>query len=301
MKVRTQPLKEAGLQLSEIIYGTWRIWDRGTPKIESLLEVFDHCLEFGISSFDLADIYGDYRCEISFGEVLKERAAVRDKVQLISKAGIQLVSPNNQGTYIKHYDTRPDHLEKSLNSSLKKLHTDYLDLFLIHRPDPFMNYSQSAKALNQMVSRGQVKAIGVSNFSPSQFDALQYWLDVPLVTNQVEISPMCLNAFDDGTLDHCQKHQLKPLAWSPFAGGQIFHLDEAQPLNKTLRELADKKGLGIDQLVIAWLKSHPAKIIPILGTSDIKRVERAVQASEARLEIQEWFEIYSATKGEEVP
>ena len=301
MKVQKEALKGGELELSEIIYGTWRIWDRGTPKLEQLFEVFDYCVEFGVSSFDLADIYGDYRCELSFGQVLKERKSIRDKVQLISKAGIQLVSANNPGTYIKHYDTRPEHLEKSVSSSLNKLQTDYLDLFLIHRPDPFINYPDCAKALNQMIRNQQVRAIGVSNFSPEQVNALQYWLDVPILVNQVEISPLCLKAFDDGTLDHCQVNQLKPLAWSPFAGGQIFDLGESLPLNQTMKRLAEKKGLGLDQLVIAWLKSHPAKITPILGTSNVKRIESIVQSCDARLEIQEWFEIYSASKGEEVP
>ncbi|MFK7824891.1 MAG: aldo/keto reductase family oxidoreductase [Oligoflexales bacterium] len=301
MKVQKEPLKQEGLELSEIIYGTWRIWDRGTPKLDEIFEVFDYCVEFGISSFDLADIYGDYRCEMSFGEILKQRKSIRDKVQLISKAGIQLISDNNPGTYIKHYDTRPEHLEKSVRSSLEKLHTDYLDLFLIHRPDPFMDFRESAKVLNQMIRKEQVRAVGVSNFSPAQFDALQHWLDFPLLANQVEISPLCLNSFDDGTLDHCQKHELKPIAWSPFAGGQMFDLGATLPLNQTLMNLAKKKDLGFDQLVIAWLKSHPAKIIPILGTSSIKRIENLVQSCEVRLEIQEWFEVYCAAKGQEVP
>lgn len=269
--------------------------------MSEVFDVFDYCVEFGISSFDLADIYGDYRCELSFGEVLQQRKSIRDKIQLISKSGIQLISDNNPGTYIKHYDTRPEHLEKSVSESLKKLNTDYLDLFLIHRPDPFMNYPESARTLNKMVSSGQVRAVGVSNFSPKQFDALQYWMDVPLVANQVEISPLCLDSFDDGTLDHCQMHQLKPLAWSPFAGGQIFGLGDSLPLNQTLRNLAAKKGVGLDQLVISWLKTHPAKIIPILGTSQVSRIESIVQSSEMKLDIQEWFEIYSAAKGEEVP
>lgn len=301
MRVKSEPLKTEGLNLSELIYGTWRIWDRGTPKPAELFEIFDYCVEFGISSFDLADIYGDYRCEKSFGEVLKDRKSVRDKIQLISKTGIQLASDNNPGTYIKHYDTRPSHLEKSIASSLEKLNTDYLDLYLIHRPDPFMNYSECAKALNQMIRKEQVRAVGVSNFSPEQFDTLQYWLDAPLQTNQVEISPLCLDAFDDGTLAHCQMHKVKPLAWSPFAGGQIFNLDDGLPLSQTLRKLAEKKNLGLDQLIISWLKSHPAKITPILGTSSVKRIENIVKSCESRLGIQEWFEIYSAAKGEEVP
>ena len=302
MKLAKVKVSKNGPELSEIIFGTWRLCDTPSPpKTQDLLKLFDHCLELGMSSFDLADIYGNYECEATFGHVVKERRQIRDSIQLISKAGIVLVSDKNPDVRIKHYNTSPEYLQASIQKSLNLLQTSYLDLFLIHRPSPFMNYKETASTLNQFVKDGLSRHVGVSNFTTQEFENLQYWLDVPLASNQIEINPLNLDAFDNGTLNQCQKHGLSPLAWSPLAGGRLFDQTSNPELYRVMEQISQAKGCDLSTIALAWLMTHPSRIIPIIGTLKAERVELASKAATVKLSRQEWFEIYTAAKGHEVP
>ena len=164
-----------------------------------------------------------------------------------------------------------------------------------------MNPNEIAKAFSQLKEAGKVKHFGVSNFTPSQFDLLNSY--TPLVTNQVEVSITHRNAFEDGTLDQCIKHKIQPTAWSPLGGGTIFGVSEEesiQAIQKVANTLGEKHGVGIDQILLAWINKHPSRIVSVLGTSKIKRVEAALKALDIELSHEEWYELWQASIGEEV-
>jgi predicted oxidoreductase len=292
-----------GSLCSRLVLGVWRLgeWQMKTKDIRHLIHT---CLEFGITTVDHADLYGDYTCESLFGEALREEPALREKLQLISKCGIKLISPNRPAHTIKHYDTSRAHILASVDNSLQQLQTDYLDVLLLHRPDPLMNADETAAAFTTLLEAGKVRHFGVSNFTPSQFDLLASRLSFPLVTNQVEISVMHLDAFLDGTLDQCQRLRIAPMAWSPLGGGDLFRsaTPQAERLRSALATIGEQLGgATIDQVALAWLLSHPANIIPILGTGNLDRISAAVSATALTLTREQWFTIWSASTGTEVP
>lgn len=290
------------LEFSRIVHGYWRLaeWNM---KAEETLALLEKCIEMGITTIDHADIYGDYTCESLFGKVLALKPELRERIQIVTKCGIKLISKNRPDHKVKHYDTSRDHIIKSVENSLKNLHTDHIDLLLIHRPDPFMNPEEVADAFSKLKEEGKVLNFGVSNFRPSQFNMLSSYLDFPLVTNQVEISVMYLNSFIDGTIDQCVERGIAPMAWSPLAGGKIFSSNDekAARLRDTLGKIAGELNVqSIDTLMYAWLLNHPAKIIPIIGSGKIDRIKAAVEAEKIKLTRQQWFEIWESSTGREV-
>jgi len=217
------------LELSRIIQGHWRLADWNF-KPHELLELTEKVYELGITTFDHADIYGDYSCEHLFGEALALKKELREKIQIISKCGIMLVSKKYPHRKVKYYDYSYEHIVTSVNTTLKKLNTDYLDLLLLHRPAPFFDPEEVSRALNHLKSEGKVLHFGVSNFTPEQFEMLSSYVDQKLVTNQVEISPYCLENFENGNMNYFLKERIKPMAWSPLAGGKLLN-----PNNKKRR------------------------------------------------------------------
>ncbi len=290
------------ISFSPIIVGTMRLGKWGANMTTSELENFIHqCLEMGLNDFDHADIYGHYTTEADFGKVLKNQSSLRDKMQLTTKCGIKLTSENRPTHKIKSYDSSKEHIIFSAESSLKALETDYLDVFLLHRPDYLLNPHEVAEAFETLKKSGKVKHFGVSNYTTSQFDLLHSF--TPLVTNQVEISLLHLNAFDDGTLNQCLKHGIVPTAWSPLGGGAIFSDSEDatnQRIQKVANELSEKYKASLDQILLAFLYKHPAHIIPVVGTSKIERIESSLQASKIKLTHEEWYELWEAAIGQEV-
>lgn len=290
------------LGLSRLVFGVWRLadWNMSADQTKELIE---QNLELGITSFDHADIYGDYTCEELFGRVLSQSPELRSKMEIITKCGIKLISQNRPNHKIKYYDTSTAHIIASAEQSLKNLSTDHIDLLLIHRPDPLTDPEEVAEAFRRLKAEGKVLHFGVSNFSPIQFDMLNSYLDEPLVTNQVEISGLCLDQFKNGTIEHCQLHNIAPMAWSPLGGGSVFSGQNEQVVRvrEVLQQWSEEKGKSMDQLLFAWLLGHPARIIPILGTGKIERVEKAIDALQINLTRQEWFELWQASEGEEVP
>jgi predicted oxidoreductase len=290
-----------GPSLSRLIAGVWRMaeWRQG----ETPAAFVEHCIDLGITTFDHADLYGDYTCEAIFGAALKADPTLRSQIQLISKCGIKLVSKNRTDHKIKHYDTSREHILASVDNSLRALQTDYLDLLLLHRPDPLMDADQVAVAFAQLQQSGKVRHFGVSNFQPSQIDLLASRLELPLVTNQVEISVMHLDTFLDGTLDQCQQFRIAPMAWSPLGGGKLLTSDspKALRLRAALQAIAEPNQASIDQVALAWLLAHPAQILPILGTGNLKRLQSAAAAEQLKLTREQWFTIWTASTGVEVP
>lgn len=291
------------IQFSPLIVGTMRLgkWDANmtTAQYEKFME---DCLERGLRDFDHADIYGHYTTEADFGKVLKTRKDLREKIQITTKCGINLITPNRPNIKVQSYDSSRAHILKSVENSLKVLETDYLDLLLIHRPDFLMDPSEIAEAFEKLKTQGKVKHFGVSNFTPIQFDVLNSFF--PLETNQVEASITHLDPFEDGTLLQCQKYNSIPTAWSPLGGGTLFGESDdprVQRIQKIGKELAEIYNAQFDQILLAWLLLHPAGIIPVLGTTKMSRIDAALGALDIRLTQQEWYSLWEASKGEPVP
>lgn len=304
MTISRIKIAQEGPEFSRLVYGAWRLTDRAeettTTKVR---EKIDACLEVGMSTFDHADIYGDYRCEEVFGKALKEDPSLRSKIELISKCGIKLISPGRPKHKVKHYDTSSSHIVSSVDTSLKNLNTEYLDLLLIHRPDPFMDFHDTAKGLTEVVKSGKVKYVGVSNFTDWQFSRLSDVLDIPLVTNQVEMSVLNMSALHDGSIAQCQTKGVSPMAWSPLGGGRLFTGDDEQAkrVQTVLGRIADREGSSIDQVALAWILKHPAKVLPIIGTNNIDRIKKSAVSERISMSVEEWHEIWEASAGNEVP
>lgn len=295
-------IHKKGPEFSKLAAGFWRLneWNMTTSE---LIDFIETCLELGITTFDHADIYGDYKNEGIFGKALYERPDLRSKMELVSKCGICLPVKNRPEYNIQHYNTNAEHIRKSVENSLKELQTEYLDLILIHRPDPLMNASEMADIFMTLREEGKIHYVGVSNFTPSQFQLFQNKLDIPLVTNQVQCSILHLEAIYDGTFDQCQEYEISPMLWSPFAGGKLFTGDEERiaRIRKTGNELCDKYHIEFDQLALAWCLKLPCNPQPVLGTGKRSRIIKAVNALEVDLERQDWYRFLEASRGEPVP
>ena len=291
------------LNLSPIVHGHWRLGD-WKLSAQELLTLTKQCIELGITSFDHADIYGNYTCESIFGESLKIDKGLRDKMQIISKCGIKLISDKYPERKIKIYDYSYEHIMESVDNSLRNLNTEYLDLLLLHRPAPFFNPEEAASAFSELKKQGKVRQFGVSNFNVLQFETLQKYCDMNLVTNQVELSPYCLEHFDNGNMDFFVKEKIQPMAWSPLAGGLLFNPSDAKSVNvrQALIQVAMELQIAsIDVLAYAWLIKHPAKVIPIIGSGKIDRIKTAVEAQNVEINMEQWYRIYIAAFGEELP
>ncbi|MEL6863038.1 MAG: aldo/keto reductase [Bacteroidota bacterium] len=290
------------IAFSPIIIGTMRLGNWGSNLSTDELEKFiDACLELGFKDFDHADIYGHYTEEERFGQVIKRRPDLKSKIQITTKCGIRIVTPNRPQHHIKSYDATAEHIIWSAENSLKQLGVDCLDVMLIHRPDYLMDPHEVAEAFHQLENDGKVKAFGVSNFSPSQFETLNSFF--PLLTNQVEISLLHRNAFEDGTLDQCLRLGIRPTAWSPFGGGRIFTdttSPEIQKIKAVIDQLGETHKASSDQILLAFLRKHPSGILPIIGSSKITRIQSAHQALDIKLSHEEWYRLWEAAIGEEV-
>lgn len=263
-------------------------------------QMIDQCLENGITSFDHADIYGDYSTEAEFGEVLKHKSSVRGQVQLITKCGIQLRSNPREEYLIKSYNTSRDHIIASVEYSLRSLCTDHIDVLLIHRPDPLMNPIEVADAVDHLKRQGKVLQFGVSNFLPHHIDLLRKYIAIDY--NQLEISILNHFPFTNGVLDHCLLHKITPMAWAPLGGGIMN--DDSHPRYRSIvsaaTALAEKYNTGVNQVFIAYLLKHPSGIIPVLGTTKIERLQQAREAININLSREDWFKLYIASTGEDV-
>ena len=291
------------LRLSRIVHGYWRLaqWDfRGSE----LLSVISRILDWGISSFDHADIYGNHTCEKIFGDALALSPSLREKMQIITKCGIKLNSDKFPDRKIKIYDYSKAHIMASAEQSLKNFRTDRLDLLLLHRPAPFFDPYEVAEAFAKLKKQGKVLNFGVSNFTAGQISMLQSVCEDRLMTNQVEISPLCLDEFENGNMDLYLREQMPPMAWSPLAGGRVFTPADkkTEKLLEVILEIASELEVREAEIIVyAWLLKHPSNIIPIVGSGKIDRIRLAVDALSVDMSLEQWYRIYIAAKGEELP
>ncbi|NBC56679.1 MAG: aldo/keto reductase [Bacteroidetes bacterium] len=281
---------------SRIIQGcmTWGVWGKNFNTSEMAKRISEN-VDLGVTSFDHADIYGDYTTEEAFGHALSQSQISREKIQLISKCGIQLVNENRQ-SFVKHYNYQTNYIIRQAEQSLKNLKTDYLDLFLLHRPSPLIQSDEILEAVSQLQKQGKIKAFGVSNFTPQQIDYVSQNLKVS--ANQIECSLTHTKPIDDETLLYHQQHNITTMAWSPL--GESLKLGENSVLKQNLNKLSKQYNCSVSQLVLAWLLHHPAQIYPVIGTTDSQRVKTAFESLNIRLKHQDWFKLYEASRGHEV-
>lgn len=293
------------VSFSKVIQGFWRAHDwQWTPQ--ELNRYLHELVERGITTMDHADIYGDYRCEGIFGEALKLSPELRDSIEIVSKCGIVLPSERLSWTTGHRYDHSRQHIKQSVDRSLQELNVDYLDSLLIHRPSPLMDPNEITDVLMDLVKAGKVKSFGVSNFNKSQYDLLNQCLvcdKLHITVNQLEVSPYTLDIMTDGTLNYMQQDNVKVMAWSPLAGGKLFDLadDKAKRIMAIIGPLAQKYQTSTSSIIMAWLNKHPAAILPVIGTHQISRVDEALAGFDITLSDQEWFDIYTASLGHDIP
>lgn len=291
------------LSLSRIVHGHWRLagWEMDPQR---LLGFIQQLLERGVSSFDHADIYGDYTCEKLFGKALAMNPPLRDQIQIITKCGIKPLSDKFPGRRVKTYDYSKGHILDSVERSLENFGTDRIDLLLLHRPAPFFEPDEVCEAFQVLKKEGKVLNFGVSNFLPAQIGLLQKHCSEKLLANQVEISPLCLGFFENGNMEFCMRERIIPMAWSPLAGGRIVkpETDKGKKLLAVISEIAEEMNAGSpESVVFAWLLRHPSGIIPVVGSGKAERVKRAVDSLSLSMSHEQWYRIFIAARGKDLP
>ncbi len=298
--MKTVKIEEA-FEISQVAAGCMRAADAKMSE-EELLRFVEECMELGVTTFDHAPVYGNYTCEKLFGDsVLRKKPEMRTKMQLVTKTGIVLAGKNGNQTI--YYESTGNEIRKEMDASLKNLGTDYVDLLLVHRPDPLADPAETADALDTLVKEGKVRYIGVSNYMPSQIEMLQSYMKNKIVINQMELSVKATENFFNGVTDDALTRRMPLMAWSPLGGGSVFQGmdDQSVRLRNVLGEIAESKNTSMDAVMYAWLFAHPARIAAITGTMNIKRVKTATEALELSLSYDEWYRILEASRGYSVP
>ncbi|KQX08608.1 aldo/keto reductase family oxidoreductase [Flavobacterium sp. Root420] len=286
--------------LSPIISGTmnWGVWDKNltTKEMENMIQI---CIENKITTFDHADIYGSYTTEADFGKAFHASKISREKLQIITKCGIQMIAEKRPENKIKHYEYSKEYIIWSVEESLKKLKTDFIDVFLLHRPSPLMQADEIAEAVEKLKAEGKIIDFGLSNFTSSQTELIRSKTEVSF--NQVQFSATHYEAMIDGSLDYMQTHGIRPLSWNPL--GTVFREDtkKTRRLKKLLSELVQKYSFGSDTLLLAWILKHPAGVVPIAGTVNIARIQSLMKAVELEMDKEDWFAIWTESMGDDVP
>jgi predicted oxidoreductase len=276
----------------------WGVWGENftTGQYE---QIINQCLEIGLDIFDHADIYGHYTTEADFGHALKGNTSLRNQIKIITKCGINMLTPNRPHHAIKSYDTSAAHIIKSVDQSLQNFHTDYIDTLLIHRPDILMHVEEIAATITALKNAGKIKSFGVSNFTTSQVALLNKY--IPVEHHQVEISVTNLNAFDNGVLDQCQIENIEAQSWSPMGNG-IF-TDRSEQHTRILSEaesLAKTYECSVNQILLAFLYAHPSQIVPVIGTTKFERIQEASKAMQIELTREDFYKLWTASTGKEV-
>lgn len=296
------------VESSRFIYGCMRIAGDNTADDRNKgKRAIMTALEEGYNHFDHADIYGGGACESLFGEILAEKPQLREQIILTSKAGIRPRN-NDQDSYAPtRYDFSQQYLLESVEGSLKRLNTDYLDMFLLHRPDYLFDVHEVAETFARLKASGKVKHFGISNFKPSQVELLKSAVSMPLLVNQVEINIHNIDTLLDGTLDQCQQHGITPIAWCPLGGvaysawGNTFSVDDEQRIENELAKQSERYSCAPWQIILAWLLKHPAGICPIIGSTTPERIVAAKQALELDYSREDWYRLLEARNGQAVP
>lgn len=297
MTVSRLLFSQTDIEVSRFVAGFWRqnAWAMSDAQLQAYIE---QLIELGVTTMDHAFVY---KSETQFGRILKATPSLRDKIEIVSKFGIRAPDFGPLGaTQTKHYDSSPEHLIAAVDNALSELHIDTLDVMLIHRPDYLMDIDALAETFSMLIDSGKLRAVGVSNFSASQFDMLQNACDFPLATNQIEMSPSCLAPLDNGVLDQCQKLKVNPMFWSCLGGGTILTGEDERSarVRKTLQAIAEELNAdNIEQIIYAWVLALPSKPLPIIGSSKIERVASAIKAEKLTLNREQWYAILEASVG----
>ena len=288
-----------GLSFSRLVYGMWRLADDSDTSVKHVDAKINAALDQGITTFDQADIYGGYTAEAVMGAAMKANPSLRQRMEIVSKCDIVIDAGRHSGARVKHYDTTAAHINASVDASLSEMGVDDIDVLLIHRPDPLMDHHETGAALDALVDAGKVRAVGVSNFRPWDWKLLQSAMRHPLVTNQIELSLKQIAPFTNGDLAFHQQHGHVVMAWSPLGGGDL--MTASNELTHRLDSIAKQSGVDRAAVATAFLLAHPAKITPVLGTNNLERISAISAAETVQLDRQDWFSLYEAALGSEVP
>lgn len=289
------------LELSRFVAGFWRLehWDMPSTALTGYIQ---QCIDLGVTTMDHAMVY---RSESLFGQALALQPGLRQKIEIVTKFGIRPKGFGALGAQqTNHYDSSSQHITASVNQSLKDLGTDYIDLLLVHRPDYLMNIDETGATLDNLIAAGKVRAIGVSNFTPAQFSALQTACKHTLVTNQIEFSPIAMQALDNGTFEQCQTLKMQPMLWSCLAGGNLLRADteKSKRIMTAVRHIQETLGAASpEQVIYAWALALPCNPLILLGTSQRQRISDALGSTEVRLTREQWYQIWEASNGSPVP
>jgi predicted oxidoreductase len=286
-------------KFSTIIAGTmtWGLWGKQLST-QGMVSLLNHCIENGVTSFDHADIYGDYSTEAEFGKAFSESSILRENIQLITKCGIQHTG-NARPNKIKHYNYSKEYIIWSVEESLKNLQTEYLDLLLLHRPSPLMQPEEIAEAITKLQTEGKIIDFGVSNFTPSQIELIN--AKIPVSVNQIEFSITAFEAMHNGVLDQLLTKKIEPMAWSPLGSYYKENTAQTTRVKEVLLKLKEQYNASETQLLLAWILKHPSGIKPVIGTTNKERIIESVDASKIDLKLEDWFEILVASQGHKVP
>jgi predicted oxidoreductase len=292
-----------GPEFSRLVYGTWRCLE-GDTTTQELNRRLNLCVELGMTTIDTAEIYGLYEVEEALGKALALSPGLRDKLEIVTKAGIYVPCKYHPDRIVAHYNATAERLVKSAEKSLRFLGTDHVELFLVHRPDWLTSADDTAKGLNQLLRDGKIRSAGVSNYNVHQFELLNSRMEQPLVTNQIEFHLLHMEPIYDGSLDQCQRLGIQPMAWSPLAGGRLFDPtnEAAQRLSKAAAEIGARyNNATLEQLAYAWIMAHPSQSLPVIGTNKIERMHSAAQSADIKLSREDWYALWEAAQGRKIP
>lgn len=278
-------------------YGTWRMTSDVVAENQELLEA---ALDAGMNLIDTADVYGLDHGGTGFGQneerlgaVLAQAPELRDRMVLGTKGGIMPPLP---------YDSSPEYLTSALDASLRRLGTDVIDVYQIHRPDMFTHPATVAHTLDAMIAAGKIKMVGVSNFTVDQYDALAAHLNAPIVSTQPEFSVAQLQPMRDGTFDRAMRDGVVPMAWSPLAGGRLFSGEGVRPeLIDVLDQLAAREETDRATIATAFVLAHPSQPVALLGTQTPARLTAASAAFDVHLDRTDVYQIVAASEGQPLP
>lgn len=290
-------LGKSGLSVSPIAWGMWRFAGDDVAAAQRRVEA---ALDAGLTLHDTADIYGPDNgegfgaAEALLGRVFAQAPGLRHRMTLASKGGIIIGTP---------YDSSAAYIEAAIDASLRRLGIDHIDLWQVHRPDILTHPAELAASLEKAHAAGKIGAIGVSNFTVAQTQALSQFLTTPLASVQPEFSPLALGPIEDGTLDLAMTHDLAVLAWSPLGGGRIA--TPQSPRETAVAQALSARGAacGVDAgaAALSWLLAHPARPIPIIGTQNVARIAAAADAFKVTWTRAQWYDVLVASRGEALP
>ena len=291
-----RPLGKSGFTVSPMAWGMWRFGGDDVPAARALVEA---ALDAGVTLFDTADIYGADgdgfgTAEALLGRVFAETPSLRDRMVLASKGGIVIGTP---------YDGSAAYMASAIDASLRRLRTERIDLWQIHRPDLLTHPAELARTLDDAVAAGKIAAVGVSNHRPAQAATLAAFLGTPLVSHQPEFSPLATQILFDGVMDQAMRDDMAVLAWSPLAGGRLAKPtdDRSRAVAALLDAKAAETEVGRAAAAYSWIMAHPARPIPIAGTQNPARIAEIADALKPRWTRAEWYAVLQASMGEKLP